>query len=107
VSFQKKEAVVTFDPAQVRVAQMIEAVRRAGFRASLKPPGPSHRRLGERGPEALACHRPGSGTPSLTQDRLLRVSNHSTARRDHFVDSSSRFLPFLATEAIRRARGRL
>jgi copper chaperone CopZ len=38
VSFRKKEAVVTFDPAQVRVAQMIEAVRRAGFRASLKGP---------------------------------------------------------------------
>jgi mercuric ion binding protein len=39
VSFQKKEAVVTFDPVQVRVDQMIQAVRRAGFRASLKSPG--------------------------------------------------------------------
>jgi copper chaperone CopZ len=39
VSFQKKEAVVTFDPAQVRVEQMLEAVRRAGYRASLKSPG--------------------------------------------------------------------
>ncbi len=39
VSFPKKEAVVTFDPAQVRVEQMIEAVRRAGYRASLKSPG--------------------------------------------------------------------
>ena len=39
VSFQKKEAVVTFDPAHVRVEQMIDAVRRAGFRASLKSPG--------------------------------------------------------------------
>jgi copper chaperone CopZ len=38
VSFQKKEAVVIFDPAQVRVEQMIEAVRRAGYRASLKSP---------------------------------------------------------------------
>jgi copper chaperone CopZ len=40
VSFQKKEAVVTFDPAQVRVEQMLEAVRRAGYRASLNSPGP-------------------------------------------------------------------
>ena len=39
VSFPKKEAVVTFDPAQVRVEQMIEAIRRAGYRASLKSPG--------------------------------------------------------------------
>jgi len=39
VSFQKKEAVVTFDPARVRVEQMLEAVRRAGYRASLKSPG--------------------------------------------------------------------
>jgi copper chaperone CopZ len=39
VSFQKKEAVVTFDPAQVRVEQMLEVVRRAGYRASLKSPG--------------------------------------------------------------------
>jgi copper chaperone CopZ len=37
VSLQK-EAVVTFEPAPVRVEQMIDAVRRAGFRASLKPP---------------------------------------------------------------------
>ncbi len=39
VSFPKKEAVVTFDPAQVRVEQMIEAVQRVGFRASLKSSG--------------------------------------------------------------------
>ena len=36
VSFPKKEAVVTFDPARVGVEQMIEAVRRAGYRATLK-----------------------------------------------------------------------
>lgn len=39
VSFPKKEAVVTFDPAQVRVEQMIEAVQRVGFRARLKSGG--------------------------------------------------------------------
>ena len=39
VSFPKKEAVVTFDPEQVRVEQMIEAVGRVGFHASLKPAG--------------------------------------------------------------------
>jgi mercuric ion binding protein len=39
VSFQKKEAVVTFDPAQARVEQMIDAVLRAGYRASLKSSG--------------------------------------------------------------------
>lgn len=36
VSFRDKEARVTFDPAQVGVEQMIEAVNRLGFRASLK-----------------------------------------------------------------------
>ena len=39
VSFRKKEAVVTFDPTQVRVEQMIEAVGRVGFRASVKSAG--------------------------------------------------------------------
>ena len=39
VSFPKKEAVVTFDPAQVRVEQMIEVVGRVGFRASVKSAG--------------------------------------------------------------------
>jgi mercuric ion binding protein len=37
VSFLKKEAVVTFDPAQASVEQLIEAVGRVGFRATLKP----------------------------------------------------------------------
>jgi copper chaperone CopZ len=36
VSLRAKEAVVTFDPAQVTVPQMIEAVDRLGFRAALK-----------------------------------------------------------------------
>ena len=39
VSFRKKQAVVTFDPTQVRVEQMIEAVGRVGFRASVKSAG--------------------------------------------------------------------
>jgi copper chaperone CopZ len=36
VSFRTKEARVSFDPALVTVDQLIEAVNRAGFRASLK-----------------------------------------------------------------------
>jgi len=36
VSFRAKEARVTFDPAQVTVDQLVEAVKRAGFRASPK-----------------------------------------------------------------------
>ena len=36
VSFREKEARVTFEPTQVTVAQLIEAVNRSGFRASLK-----------------------------------------------------------------------
>jgi len=36
VSFRAKEARVTFDPAVVTVDQLIEAVTRAGFRASPK-----------------------------------------------------------------------
>ena len=39
VSFRNKEARVTFDPAQVKVEQLIEAVNRAGFRAALKDGG--------------------------------------------------------------------
>jgi mercuric ion binding protein len=39
VSFPKKEAIVTFDAAQVSVEQLIEAVRRVGYRAALKPGG--------------------------------------------------------------------
>jgi copper chaperone CopZ len=41
VSLKAKEAVVTFDPAQVTVPQMIEAVDRLGFRAALKSASPS------------------------------------------------------------------
>jgi len=41
VSLKTKEAVVVFDPAQVTVPQMIEAVDRLGFRASLKGSPPS------------------------------------------------------------------
>ncbi len=36
VSLKAKEAVVTFDPANVTVPQMIEAVDHLGFRAALK-----------------------------------------------------------------------
>ena len=36
VSFRDKQARVTFDPAQVSVEQLIEAVNKAGFRAALK-----------------------------------------------------------------------
>jgi len=36
VSFREKEARVTFDPAQVSVVQLVEAVGRLGFRASEK-----------------------------------------------------------------------
>jgi len=36
VSFPDKEARVTFDEAQVTVDQLVEAVTRAGFRASPK-----------------------------------------------------------------------
>jgi copper chaperone CopZ len=37
VSLKAKEAVVTFDPANVTIPQMIETVDRLGFRAELKP----------------------------------------------------------------------
>ena len=46
VSFQAKEAIVAFDPTQVSIDKMVEAVNRLGFHASLKrgegaaPPGP-------------------------------------------------------------------
>jgi hypothetical protein len=36
VSLKAKEAVVTFDPAQVTVPQMIEVVDRLGLRVRLK-----------------------------------------------------------------------
>jgi copper chaperone CopZ len=36
VSFRAKEAVIAFDPEQVTVQQMVDAVSRAGFQASLK-----------------------------------------------------------------------
>jgi copper chaperone CopZ len=39
VSFRDKRARVTFDPAKVSVEQLIEAVNRLGFRASLKRQG--------------------------------------------------------------------
>jgi copper chaperone CopZ len=47
VSLRAKQAEVLFDPAQVTVEQMVEAVNRLGFRASQKasnssavPPSP-------------------------------------------------------------------
>jgi len=36
VSFRDKAAKVTFDPARVGIDQLIQAVKDAGFRASLK-----------------------------------------------------------------------
>ena len=36
MSFRDKEARVVFDPAQASVEQLIEAVKKIGFRASLK-----------------------------------------------------------------------
>jgi copper chaperone CopZ len=39
VSFRDKEARVTFDPARISVDQVIQAVKDAGFRASLKGGG--------------------------------------------------------------------
>jgi len=36
VSLRTKEAIVTFEPTEVAIPQMIEAVDRLGFRASLK-----------------------------------------------------------------------
>jgi len=41
VSLKAKEAVVTFDPANVTVPQMIEAVDHLGFRAALKSSPPA------------------------------------------------------------------
>jgi copper chaperone CopZ len=42
VSFRTKEAIVTFEPAEVTVPQIIEAVDRLGFRAAAKsPPSPA------------------------------------------------------------------
>jgi copper chaperone CopZ len=39
VSFRDKAARVTFDPERVRVDQLIQAVKDAGFRASVKGGG--------------------------------------------------------------------
>jgi hypothetical protein len=39
VSFRDKEARVTFDPARVTTDQLIQAVEKLGFRASLKAGG--------------------------------------------------------------------
>lgn len=41
MSFAAKEAVVVFDPVRVTVEQMVEAVNRLGFKASLKGAAPS------------------------------------------------------------------
>jgi hypothetical protein len=38
VSFRTKEAVIIYDPAQVTVEQMLEAVNGLGFRAKVKAP---------------------------------------------------------------------
>ena len=39
VSFREKEARVVYDPGLVTVEQMVDAVNRAGFLASLKRQG--------------------------------------------------------------------
>jgi len=36
VSLKGKEAIVDFDPTEVTVTQMLEAINRIGFRASMK-----------------------------------------------------------------------
>jgi len=41
VSLRAKEAVVIFDPAEVTVPQIIEAVDQLGFRAALKGSPPT------------------------------------------------------------------
>jgi copper chaperone CopZ len=41
VSFRDKQARVIFDPDRVSVEQMIDAVNRIGFRASLKAAEPT------------------------------------------------------------------
>jgi len=41
VSFRDKQARVTFDRDQVSVEQLIDAVKRLGFRASLKATEPA------------------------------------------------------------------
>ncbi len=41
VSFRNRDARVVFDPAHVTVEQLIEAVGRAGFHASLKATEPA------------------------------------------------------------------
>ena len=49
VSLRAKQADVVYDPAEVTVEQMVEAVNRLGFRASQKvssaprPPSPARR----------------------------------------------------------------
>ncbi len=39
VSFREKEARVTFDPARVTTDQIIQAIDKLGFRASVKAGG--------------------------------------------------------------------
>lgn len=39
VSFRAKEARVIFDPAQVSVGELVAAIDRLGFTASVKPEG--------------------------------------------------------------------
>jgi len=39
VSFRDKQARVTFDPARVTTGQLIKAIDKLGFRASLKAGG--------------------------------------------------------------------
>ncbi len=41
VSFRDRQAWVTFDPDRVSVEQLIDAVNRIGFRASLKTAQPA------------------------------------------------------------------
>lgn len=41
MSFRAGEAIVVFDPEQVTVERMVEAVNRLGFSASRKPSAPA------------------------------------------------------------------
>jgi len=49
VSFRAKEAVIAFDPEQVTVEQMVDAVTRTGFHASVKTQSSAPPPAGRRG----------------------------------------------------------
>ncbi|HYR37784.1 MAG TPA: heavy metal-associated domain-containing protein [Methylomirabilota bacterium] len=65
VSFRNKEARVTFDPARVTTDQLIQAIDKLGFRASLKAariPGAPNSLVHQRAAQIAR----GSGLPALS-----------------------------------------